>query len=187
MVNYNNSKIYKIESHLGDKVYIGSTTKEYLSQRMDAHRCGFKRWKNGKTHYLTAFIIFDEYGLENCKIILLEALICNTKDELHAREAHYIKTMNCINKNIPNRIAKQYKKDNKDKISEQGKTYRDDNKESLSEYKKKYYKDNKEKVKQYYADNKDKILERKKQYYEDNKDKISERMKKHYQETKANV
>ena len=93
MVNYNNGKIYKIESHCGDKVYIGSTTKEYLSQRMDAHRRGYKQWKNGTTHFLTAFIIFDEYGLENCKIILLEACICNTKDELYAREAHYIKLL----------------------------------------------------------------------------------------------
>ena len=161
MVNYNNSKIYKIESHLGDKVYIGSTTKEYLSQRMDAHRRGYKRWKNSNLNFITAFIIFDEYGLENCNIILLEAFICNTKDELHAREAHYIKTINCVNKNIPNRTMKQYIEDNKDKLSEQVKKYREGNK--------------------------DKISEHKKQYYEDNKDKILERKKKHHQDTKSNV
>ena len=28
MVNYGNGKVYKIESHLGDNIYIGSTTKE---------------------------------------------------------------------------------------------------------------------------------------------------------------
>ena len=28
MVNYQNTKIYKIESHLGPKIYIGSTTKQ---------------------------------------------------------------------------------------------------------------------------------------------------------------
>ena len=32
---YNNGKIYKIESNLGNKIYIGSTTKDYLSQRME--------------------------------------------------------------------------------------------------------------------------------------------------------
>ncbi len=48
MVNYENGKIYKIESHLGDKLYIGSTTKQYLSQRMDKHRTDYKQWLNGK-------------------------------------------------------------------------------------------------------------------------------------------
>jgi hypothetical protein len=60
MVNYNNGKIYKIESHLGDKVYIGSTTKEYLSQRMTAHRESFNQWKKGKRELTTSFLLFDE-------------------------------------------------------------------------------------------------------------------------------
>ena len=29
--DYQKTKIYKIESHLGDKIYVGSTAKEYLS------------------------------------------------------------------------------------------------------------------------------------------------------------
>ena len=45
MVNYGNAKVYKIWSTAGDKIYIGSTTKEYLSQRMDKHRSGYKQWK----------------------------------------------------------------------------------------------------------------------------------------------
>ena len=32
MVNYANSKVYKIWSTQGDKIYVGSTTKQYLSQ-----------------------------------------------------------------------------------------------------------------------------------------------------------
>ena len=31
MVNYNESKIYKIVSNFGDLIYVGSTTKKYLS------------------------------------------------------------------------------------------------------------------------------------------------------------
>ena len=41
MVNYNNGKIYKIEpivDHDEGDIYIGSTTKQYLSMRMDKHR-----------------------------------------------------------------------------------------------------------------------------------------------------
>ena len=71
MVNYSNGKIYKIESHLGDKIYIGSTTKEYLSQRMDNHRGHYKVWKNGQGNKTTSFELFDEYGIENCKIVSL--------------------------------------------------------------------------------------------------------------------
>ena len=45
MVNYNNSKVYKIWSHAGDKIYIGSTTKDYLSKRMTDHRSAYKLYK----------------------------------------------------------------------------------------------------------------------------------------------
>lgn len=38
MVNYKDGKIYKIVSSQTAKIYIGSTTKKYLSQRMDDHR-----------------------------------------------------------------------------------------------------------------------------------------------------
>ena len=48
MVNYANSKVYKIWSTQGDKIYIGSTTKPYLCQRMDKHRSDYKRFKDGK-------------------------------------------------------------------------------------------------------------------------------------------
>ena len=76
MVNYENGKIYKIESYLGDMIYIGSTTKKYLSQRMDTHRSDYKRWKNGVYNFVTSFTIFEEYGIENCNIVLLELCPC---------------------------------------------------------------------------------------------------------------
>ena len=47
--NYEQVKIYKIYSHAGDKNYIGSTTKEFLSQRMATHRSNYKTWKKGKS------------------------------------------------------------------------------------------------------------------------------------------
>ena len=93
MVNYENGKIYKIESYKGDMIYIGSTTKEYLSQRMDTHRSSYKRWKNGKCHFVTSFKIFDEYGIENCHIVLLESVLCDSKDELMSREAYHIRNL----------------------------------------------------------------------------------------------
>ncbi len=126
MVNYQNSKIYKIQSHLGDKVYIGSTTKQYLSQRMDVHRSAYKRWKQGKTEAKTSsFEVFDEYGVDNCTIVLLEVCPCNSKDESHAREAYYIKSMICVNHNMPNRTKAEWREANLDKTREYNLKYHD--------------------------------------------------------------
>ena len=134
MVNYNNGKIYKIEpiiEHNDDEIYIGSTTKHYLSQRMDTHRSGYKRYKQEKTKQkLTSFILFEKYGITNCEIILIESVNANTSDELKAREKYYIQLFKCVNKNIPNRTYeelkeyyKEYRENNKDKIKEQSQEY----------------------------------------------------------------
>lgn len=135
MVNYENGKIYKIESHIGDKIYVGSTTKQYLSQRMDKHRSSYKYWKNGKADYVTSYGLFDEYGLENCKIVLLEACECKSKDELHAREAHYIKLLTCVNKKILGltkaESSKKYTEANKERIKIYEKQNRQKNSESI--------------------------------------------------------
>ena len=132
MVNYGNGKIYKIESITGEgPIYIGSTTKQYLCQRMDEHRKQYKSWKVGKQNKTMSYEIFDTFGVENCQITLLETCPCETKDELTKRESHYIKSLQCINKNIANRNQKQYYEDNKEKL----KTYREDNKEKIHEYK----------------------------------------------------
>jgi len=143
-MDYQKGKIYKIESHLGDKIYIGSTTKEYLSQRMTAHRGDFSKWKQGKHNNVSSYELFEEYGIENCEIILLELYPCNSKDELSAKEAHYIKTLNCVNKVIPGRTQKQYVQDNKDKIKVRKMKYYQDNKDKIKEQQKKYDETHKE-------------------------------------------
>ena len=81
MVNYNNGKIYKIEPLNGEEgdIYIGSTTKEYLSQRMDTHRSQYKCFLNGKGDRTTSFNLFNKYGVSNCNIILLELVNVNIK------------------------------------------------------------------------------------------------------------
>ena len=150
-INYKNGKIYKIEptcEHDEGDVYIGSTTKQYLSQRMTAHRTMYKSFKDNKVNKrVRAYDLFDKYGIENCDIILLELVEANSRDELHIREAHFIKTIKCNNKMIPTRTQQEYYQDNKEKISEQEKQYRQDNKEKISEQKKQYHQNNKERKK----------------------------------------
>lgn len=138
-MDYQKGKIYKIESHLGDKIYVGATTKEYLSQRMTAHRKSYGEWKNGKSRKMTSFDLFEEYGIENCNIVLLELCPCNSKDELSAREGHYVKTLCCVNKCIPGQTKKEYDekyyKEYSEKIKKYANQYRESNKDKIKEHK----------------------------------------------------
>ncbi len=132
MVNYSNGKIYKIEpicDHDEGDIYIGSTTKQYLSQRIDKHRSNYKSWKNNKCNKVQVFEIFDKYGVSNCQIVLIENVNAESKDELLAREKHYIKSVKCVNKNIPGRTMKEYYQDNYDTF----KKYREANLEKSHE------------------------------------------------------
>ena len=188
MVNYANGKIYKIESTLGDKIYIGSTSKTQLSQRMTTHRRDYKRWKVGKVRMITSFQLFEEYGVENCKIVLLEDCQCETKDQLTAREAHYIRTLECVNKCIPLRTLKEWYEENKEVISTKQKAYKEANKEAISAKKKEYREANKEvisaKKKEWYEANKERLLA-KRRADNANKEAISAKRRANYAKNKS--
>lgn len=112
-MDYSKSKIYKITDKGYNECYYGSTIQP-LSKRIGKHRSDYKRYKEGKqNNSLTSFILFDKYGLENCKIELVEEVECKTKEELHQREGFYIKNNECVNKVIAGRTWKEYYKDNR--------------------------------------------------------------------------
>jgi hypothetical protein len=133
MVNYTNSKVYKIWSTQGDKIYVGSTTKQYLSQRMDKHRSQYKYWKTKQITYMSSYILFEEYGLENCFIELLEAKELNSSDELKQVEGEYIRELNCVNKIVAGRTRKQHYDENKGQLSLKAKSRYEINKDKVSE------------------------------------------------------
>jgi hypothetical protein len=106
MVNYQNSKIYKIVSSQTDKVYIGSTTKDRLCQRMIQHRVDYKSYLNNKKNYISSFEIMK---YDDTEIILIETFPCESKDKLHARERYWIENIvNCVNKQVPIRTEKEH-------------------------------------------------------------------------------
>ena len=146
MINnkYEKAKVYKIWSTQGDKIYVGSTCKEYLSQRMVSHRKDYTKWKSGNYGHTTSFDVFEEYGIKNCFIELLEAKECKSKDELRQLEGKYIRELECVNKVLPQRTIKQYREDNKERISDQYKQYREKNKDKIKQYRE----DNKDMIKQ---------------------------------------
>jgi predicted lipase len=87
MVNYGNGKIYKLVSNESMMYYIGSTTKEYLCQRMVQHKGDFAKWQRGTKNYITAYEILK---YDDAKIVLVENFPCKSKDELLAREQYYL-------------------------------------------------------------------------------------------------
>ena len=135
-VDYSKSKIYKIELLDNESpVYVGSTTK-LLCIRIAQHRCHYKNWKIGKTNCITVFKLFDKFGIDGCRITLIENYPCTSKEELNAREAHWIKELDCVNKYIPGRSEKEWYQDNKEIQHEKQKVYRETNKDKMKEKRK---------------------------------------------------
>jgi hypothetical protein len=95
MVNYLLGKIYKIVDNTNNNNYIGSTCEPILARRLAGHVGSYKSYLNGKCGYITSFKVLEN---GNFNIVLLEEYPCDTKDQLLARERHYIDTTDCVNK-----------------------------------------------------------------------------------------
>lgn len=133
----NNGKIYKIVCNVTGDVYYGSTIQS-LKRRLTKHKVDYKRYLNGKTRYVTSFKIIEtgDYNIH-----LVEDYACLCKKQLEAIERIYIERYTCINKYIPTRTTKQYRK-------EYIKEYHKKNLDKLNEYKKKYRENNRHKINQ---------------------------------------
>lgn len=124
MPNYQNGKIYSLRSYQTDDIYIGSTTQS-LALRKGGHQRDYKRYSNGKYHFVTSFNIIK---FDDCYIELIEKYSCNSKNELEKREGELIRERDCVNKIVVGRTPKEYKK-----------KYRDENKQKISEKNKQKY------------------------------------------------
>ena len=132
MSDFKLAKIYKIIPLNQDDesdVYIGSTCKPRLSQRLSKHRGNYKQWKDGKYNNVSSFKLFDKYGADNCNIFLIDEFPCQTKDQLRQKECYYIKNIPCVNKNIPGRTVKESQKQYRDNHKAYFEQYRDNHKE----------------------------------------------------------
>lgn len=127
---FSDGKIYKIKSKNTDKIYIGSTCQS-LNERLKGHEKDFIQYYNGNCNkHVSSFEIL-EFG--DYKIKLIQDFSCDNKQQLKDREAYYIKEniKIVVNKCIPNRSSKQYKIDNKERLSDYNKQYNIDNKEKF--------------------------------------------------------
>ena len=178
MSNYEKSKIYKIVSNCNPElVYYGSTYTT-LSRRLSCHKGHYKSYLKEKFKYVSSFELLK---LEHFEIVLVEAYPCDNVEELRKRERYYIENNLCINKNIPSRTHREYRQDNREKLSEYNKIYYENNREKERERKKIYYENNREKEKErhkkYREDNREKERERSKKYRENNREKLSNKRK----------
>ena len=132
-MDYKNGKIYVIRNHCNDFVYIGSTTQS-LSKRFSKHKEIVNYNINRKCHY-KIYEAFNELGIENFYIELLELYPCSYKNELCRKEGEYIRKFdsynNGYNMQIAGRNSKDYRIDNKKEIKERNKVYREKNKERI--------------------------------------------------------
>ena len=126
MVNYQDGKIYKVVCNITGLVYIGSTTKQYLSQRLTTHLCNYRKFLNGKYSNISINEILKN---GNYSIILLKLCPCDTKDMLLMEERKFIETIDCVNIQRPI-VPKEEKKE---EARQRRKTYWKENIEVIKE------------------------------------------------------
>ena len=185
MCTYNNGKIYKLYNTITDDIYIGATTR-LLCERMREH---MRACNDIKKQQIKLYKCFKEYGVEHFKIELLENYNCNSKDELTAKEGHYIRELKpTLNSCIAGRTLAQYYTDNKERYIERAKIYYDANKNRLCAQGRGFYQNNKDTVAEqrriYYINNKDKKQEQSKNYNISNKEHIKAQRKNYYEDNK---
>ena len=194
--DYSKGKIYKIvvdteEIYLP---YVGSTI-QGLAERMGGHRRNYKKWKNGGRK-CSSFDLFDKFGIENCKIILLEEFSCENISQLLMQERKWFDKMECCNQNKPfiskeeiteyqKEYQKEYRDEHKKEFVEYFKIYYDTHKEQIAEQQKIYRDEHKEiiakKDKIYYEQHKEQILEKVKIYQQKHKEQIAEKAKEKFE------
>jgi hypothetical protein len=173
-------RVYKIIPIEGNEIYVGSTFNT-TRDRFSRHKTNYKKWKEGdKSVFCSVFDLFDKYGVEGCRMILIKEYEVVDRAHLETKELLWIKKLRAINQRMPFNtqkikwIRKRYKK-------QKSKEYYDLNKEVINQKSKEYYDLNKEvinqKKKEYYEVNKEVINQKKKEYYEVNKEHLNQKSK----------
>lgn len=191
--SYQNGKVYRIWSLDTEDIYIGSSC-DTLSNRFCKHKSHYKKWKEGdKRIYCSSYILFDQVGVENCKIELIKNFPCNSKSELTKEEGKVMRENKdiIVNKNQAGRTIKEYKEEHKQQLTEKMKEYKEQNREKIIQYHKEYNQQHKEEIskqnKEYYEQNKEQIKEQMKEYHEQHKEQIIQYHKEYKQQNKEKL
>lgn len=153
MVNYQQGKIYKIQ--IGEQIYVGSTTKKLLCNRRNGHVADSKR-DDRQNHALYSLVNTLPDKWQGVYLELLEDYPCESKDQLHAKEAEWVRKIATLNHRIPRRSHKAYYEENKDEILQKQKLY------NL-----KHKKENSARNKEYRVNHHEKYAENSRRYQQD--------------------
>lgn len=109
MVDYSKGKIYKLVSSHTESVYVGSTCRT-LYQRFHSHKSDNQQGKNCRSKELIQY--------DDVKIILIENYPTTSLYLLQEREKYWIKELNSINFQVPNRTRQEWYQDNKELVKQ---------------------------------------------------------------------
>ena len=156
MPDFSKGKIYKLVSNISSDIYIGSCLID-LSKRLYRHKARSNTCVSKRMFVDDAII----------SIVLIEDCPCENKNQLKARELHYITNINCININKP--------------FISDIQIINGDNKEWMNQYQAQYYDAHKEQRAQYINTHKELIAQRQAQYNAAHKEQIAQRQAQYYQ------
>lgn len=88
-------RVYKIIARQSNECYVGSTF-DQLNYRFKGHKASYKNNKGCSVNEL-----FDEHGVENCKIMLIKEYEVIDRRHLEVYETLWIKKLRAINKIQP--------------------------------------------------------------------------------------
>lgn len=144
-MDYANGKIYMLEpicEYPEGDVYYGNTTTT-LVKRLYHHTV--------KSNKCSSKILFDKYGKDNIKIVLICEYPCKNKSELKAMEGKYQRENKCVNRRVAGRTVKEWGSSENYKVYQKNHyeedkqkhidlvlTRRKENKTAYNEYQKEY-------------------------------------------------
>ena len=168
--------IYGLYNEDYPHTYIGYT--KDLVKRLNKHKSDAKI-SNSKV-YKFMREVQGEWKLE-----VLETHECTKKYSIE-RERYYKELMGDLNTDVPGRTTKEWREDNKERVSETHKIWLEDN----PEYNKTWYKKNKDKVNEnargWYLDNKERHAELGKIWSKNNPEKVKAKQERCREKRKLN-
>ena len=98
--------VYKIESELGNWIYVGSS-ENTLENRFRKHKSVYKSNFKKANRGVASYKLFDEYGVQNCKIT--EITKCTTSERYNLEQKYideYRNNQGCVCVNVRNAKSK---------------------------------------------------------------------------------
>jgi len=136
--------IYKIITRESNECYVGSTLGE-LRDRFQRHKKCYLEWveRNRPVNKkcTTSIYIFDKYGVDNCKIMLIKQYEVIDRPHLEAYEQLWINKLNSVNTQCTLYLKKlvQLKSRNKEANKKRVQKWMDNNRDHRKQYMKEYY------------------------------------------------